>query len=587
MSGGMLRIKTDDGEYEVPEENGEAAMRRLDSMGVKFSADNGPAPADSAYKEPTNPPADKPWYQSLAETGQDALSGFTHGATMHADNLVGLRDANELGAERSPRAFAGAETVGSFVPSLAMGAAGLAGRAGSALSSIGASGLQGMVQGGVRGFSDSDPDADMTQRLQDAATQSETSGVTSAGVTAGLNAASGAAGSIRNGLGAAADKARTKAYGVSAPELQERAAESGTSVRDAAAALVRAGEDMAPPNRVAPISAASYADRFRGAANGLNGEIVDSINAAKYGGAQMPADPRGQAVRGLDLAADRAYYGGTGEGGRLAGALGNEAAAAARGPQFTDPFAMRDQKIALDRSAFKGEPGSDVSYAGQAAKEHADQYRGMLDDYMRQGPPEAYGNFSRASGQYGDAATLRDSTADLAAKQAAGGGLLPRLIGPAAGGAAGYMMGGIPGMTGGAALGYAARNAPAELGADFAANMARGGSNMAGAVSGGTNWLANQAPTGVAVANELQTPKPSSTPPSASEQQQAAQSSRGHMLPQQIAKALQTAPQVLGPYADQLSQAQDPEELDALIERLRRTDPKFETTIVPRFQGQR
>jgi len=53
----------------------------------------------------------------------------------------------------------------------------------------------------------------------------------------------------------------------------------------------------------------------------------------------------------------------------------------------------------------------------------------------------------------------------------------------------------------------------------------------------------------------------------------------------QIAKALQTAPAVLGPYAQQLSQAKDDEELSAMIERLRRTDPEFETTIVPRFQG--
>lgn len=408
-----------------------------------------------------------------------------------------------------------------------------------------------------------------------------------AGLAALLGAGGRALGSMFGGaskaLGGAANAARAKAYGLSAEELAANAKEAGTSVPEATDDLVRAGERLAPPNRVFPIGAGSYSQRFGAAADEANAGIEGAIDDATRGGARVPSDARGQVVRGLDEAADSAMGAGRADQTKLAAALRGEADAAARGPQYSTPQELRAQKIALDRTAFQGEPGSPESYAGQAAKTAADQYRGMLADYVGEGAPEAVPAYEQALSDYGTAATLRDSSAALAARQAAGGGALPRMIGPAIGGAAGYAMGGIPGMSAGAAFGYAARNAPQNLGADFAANLARGGENVTGMISSATNWLGQQAPTASQLAIDMQGPRPSTASPH--DQQQAAMNSRGHELPGKIARALQTAPQVLGPYAQQLSAAvDDPEELDAMIERLRRTDPRFETTIVPRFQ---
>lgn len=604
MSGRMLTIKTADGDYEVPEENAAAAMKLLDAKGVKFDMADLPHEAPAAVDSTPQPTAapEKPWYQALAETGNDAAAGLAHGATMHADNLLpGQREVNDRSLERSPYAFTAAETVGGAVPNMLMSGAGMVGSAGKTAadwaSRLGANVVQGMVQGGVRGYSDANPDASQSQKLEQAATSAEEqggfSGLIHTGVSGLAELGSKMAGGVANTFGRGANSARAKAYGVGSDELAARAQESGTSVQDATAALVREGERLAPPNRLAPIDPAGYNQRFRGAANGLNSDIEGSINQATRGGAQLPADPRFEATRGLDYAADNAMRRGTGDNAKLAGALQSEAAASSMGEPLNGPFGVRDMKIELDKGAYKGAPGSPESFAGQAAKTHADQYRGMLNDYVQQGAPDAYPGFRGASDDYGIAATLRDSTGALDARQQAAGGFLPKAIGGAVGAAGGYMMGGTPGALAGGAAGYgvggmannAMRGVSSPYMPDLGANVGRGIEGMAQTAQGAQSWIAREAPTGAATAQALQTPKPTGAPPSASDQQQSAQGSRGHLLPQQIAKALQSAPQVLGPYAQQLSQAKDEEELDAMIERLRRTDSKFETTIVPRFQG--
>lgn len=596
MSGGMLRIKTADGtEYEVPEENGEQAMKLLDAKGVKFEA-SGQRPGQQPGFEPDpniQPDApEKPWYQALAEGGEDVVSGLTHGATMHTDSMLtgGIKARNEEAAQRSPYAFATADTVGSFLPTAIMGAAGLAGRAGSWLSNVGASGLQGMVQGGTRGFSDSNPDADMTERLQNAATQAEVTGAGSAAMTGVMDPVARLLGGTSGMLKSGATKARGKAYGLGPDEVGEYAEKNGLDSKAALAALVRAGDEMAPPNYLAPRSTGSIAEKFKGGANALDSDIRNSIYEAQGAGAQLPSNVRATAERGLDQAADDAMLAGRGDQEKLAAAIRGEANASGQGAQISDPFGVRDQKIELDKTAFKGAKGSPESYAGQAAKTHADQYRGMLDDYVGQGPPENYDAFRTASDKYGPAATLRDSATALATKQDAGGGWVPKLVGPAVGGAAGYAMGGVPGMGAGMAMGYAARNAPQNLYADFGANLASGGAGAAEVAGNVTNWIAQQAPTAAAVAVDLQTPKPTNGALQDQAQdhytgsQSAADGGRGYLAPQRIKQALQSAPQVLGPYADQLSQAKDDSELEAMIEKLGRTDPRFANQILPRFQ---
>lgn len=558
MSGAMLRIKTADGtEYEVPEENGEQAMKLLDAKGVKFEA-SGQRPGQQPGFEPDpniDPYSDKPdWQRGLLRARDEDMASN--------DNVAPLERMSQALTGVGAGSAAPAETwLGQLAKNAAMG-------------------------GGQSGLAAARDTRDWGDTGRAAASGALASGALT-GIAGGVGAAAGAA---ERGLGSAADSARAKAYGLSPDELAAQASERGMTVPDATAALVREGERLAPPNRVWPMDAGAISSKFSGAARGLNSNIEGAIGQAEQGGAQLPEDPRGTVVQGLDHAADEAMFSGRADGQKLAHALQSEAQAADMGPQYGGPMDVRAQKIALDQSAFSGAPGTPESYAGQAAKTHADQYRGMLDNYVQQGNPEGYPGYQQSLSDYGTAATLRDSSGALAAKQQASGGFLPKAIGLAAGGAAGYLAGGLPGAGMGAAAGFAARNAPAAYGPDLAANMARGASGLSGAVATGANWIAQQAPTAAAVAVDLQTPKPTNGALQDQAQdhytgsQSAADGGRGYLAPQRIKQALQSAPQVLGPYADQLSQAKDDSELEAMIEKLGRTDPRFANQILPRFQ---
>lgn len=438
-----------------------------------------------------------------------------------------------------------------------------------------ANALNGGVVGGARGYAD-DPNHGAVQALK------------TAGVSAGLSGLLSSAGELFGGgekvTQDVGDIARQRAYGLGSKELgafaqrnaseaadaaraagltpaevQAAATEAGTSGA-ARRALIQQSEQLVKPNIFAPRGPSQIEGQFGTAANKLNGQIESNINTATDRGAQLPPDPRGLVTRNLYGAADDAATGGF--TARQAPALSENAQYVQRGPQQFTPQDVRAQKIGWDQQAFKGEPGTPESYQGQANLATANQYRGMLNNYVGQGGEDLSAGFDQANQNYGLAATIRDAAH-------------ARGLGPA------NVNEGSPLSS----AGNFAANAltGGGLAADATANAARLAQGTFGAASDFSNIAASASPTAISALANAGRNRPTSSQSDAYSQAQTGQDSRGHQLGANIDTALDSNPQLLGSYADKFAHTDD-EERSALAERLARTDPDFKP-IYARLTG--
>lgn len=608
----MRTIKLASGvEYEVPEENFEAAMQALDSKGIKFNADvrpdtgpdTGPPPEPEAAQPPgrstpmvepnpnmTGEFQEKPGVlEQLVNGGQDALSGFTHGATMHNDanmwDAVGgrqygdrIRSANAVGQNRSPNIYGTAEMLGGAVPTLAMGAAGLAGRAangvgqlGRAVSNFGAQGLQGAIGGYARGYGDSDPDAPVAERGHDAAAQAEHDGILSSLVSGGASALGSAAGVAKDLWASASDKARAAAVGFGGQDLKKIARDKGLDFVEEN--VGRLPEQLGVTNRVIPQSASTYAKRFEDRAAQADQQIGQSTVDAEAQGVKGPGfiDKPGM-VGKVRQAGNAVARGPLGDRDARAGAIENVASGMAQQPIST-PAELRALKSSLDSVAYPSAlEGSSESIMGQAHKVGGDVARNQLRDAMGYALPETNQAFTQGNIDYGHAATMAGVSRDAAAQRYAGGGLMGNMGAAAVGAAAGAPFGQA---STGAALGLArpAYAAAQNYGADFGANMARGLEGGSGVGERLGNAVANS-PAGALGAGATPSDK----------SRQLAGESRGYLGAQAIEMVLQRNPEALGKYGPELQQAQKDGTLNGALYKLYMRDQDFRQSVYPQIQ---
>lgn len=545
--------------------------------------------------KPNDPPAheDESWLKKLAETGQDLSIGALKGGTAGFDDeLFGLagfdpeavREVHADAEKRSPWASRIGDVAGSLVLPVGKVAQGA-----SWAAKVGMAALNGALHGGLRGAGESEGE-DLEQRAIDALAGAETGAAVGGAVGVGAAAVGGALKGTANVLGKGADKSRLAAYGVG-PEVLEAEAQRATAAaraggnraayvtpEEAGQSLVRDGEALVPPNRLAPISSGEYAKRFAGQADTLNTGIEDSIETAAQRGARMPEDPRGQVSRALYDSADDAH--GSAYGAGQGDALSSVAHNIEQGRQQFTPQDIRAQKIGFDQNAFKGVSRED-SLAGEANLAAANEYRQMLQGFVGEGGEDVAEQFANESAMYGTAATLRESAAAQANKAAAGGGWVPGLVGATGGAIAGGMLGGGLGLGAGAAAGYAMRRGIAGNAADLGANVARMGQNAFEGGASGLNWVAQQAPTAAQQAASMyqgrRNDQRDESGPSGGET--ALDEGRG----QDAAYAVQVHPDVLGSYASQFD-LKDADKVSATYERLYAQDDNFRRNIAPQIQ---
>lgn len=492
------------------------------------------------------------WYDSVVGNNQSrgyddelgkgqaqAIAGLVNGASAHTI------DANSTLPERaSPGAETALDVGGSMMlPNPAS--------IGGAMASQGA-------QGVVRSLADG---GDLKSALG--------SGGIDAAITGLLGGAGKAIGGAGKWLGDAADSSRLKAMGVGADEVAARASREGLPTDQAVKNFVGKAEELVPPNRFMGRSASEIEQQARPAAEGQNALIDSALADAQAGGAQMPMDPRGQAAQSLYGQADAAAE--SGFNAHRQPSLSTVAQNVERGPQSYSPQDLRKQKSGYDANAFKGGPGTPEALAGQANLAAGNEYRGMLNDYVGQAGPDVQQAYQGANQGYGVAATVRDSAADLARKQAAGGGLLSKMAGPAMGAVAG---GGLAAMTGnnvaagalgGAGIGYGARSAMGSP--DFAANMGRMGESAANGV-GGALGAASRAPMSALT--------------------QPLDNTKGHELGDDIHAALERDPNVFGEFTDDIASLSDEQQTAKVESLLRNPDTAKEfAPIYARIMSQR
>jgi hypothetical protein len=592
---GMRTIKLASGaEYEVPEENFEAAMRALDEKGIKFSADVRPDTGPPPEPEPAQPPGrsvpfvepnpnmqgeyprEKPGVlEQLVNGGKDAISGLTHGLTLHNDanlwDTVGLGDEvrarNAEAQNRSPNIYGIADTIGGAVPSVLMGGAGLAR---GALANIAGQGAAGAVQGYARGVGDSDPNASLQSRSSEGLQRAEKEGVLSALVAGGASALGGAANWGRDLWANAADKARAAAV-FGGGDMAKVAESKGLDyLTDNAGRLP---EDLGVTNRFIPQDAATYAKRL-GARADLAKNQVDA--AAAEAGAQGVKGPgfidKPGMLGDMGAAASAARRGVAGDREAAAAALDSVRGGMAQQP-LKNPTDLLAMKRALDSKAYPGAlQGSAESLMGQAHKQGADIARGNLRNAMGYASDDVNQAFTQGNQDLGNALTLQEGARNLAARQYGGGGVMGNLGAAAVGAAAGMPFG--QGATG-AALGLArpAYSAAQRYGADFGANVSRGLEGASGYVGGLGNATA-ATPAG---------PVGAGLSPS-DRQQQLSGEARGYLGSQAVSMVLQRNPEALGKYGPELSKAQQDGTLNGTLYKLYNRDADFRMNVYPQIQ---
>lgn len=449
-----------------------------------------PKPLTEDTKNPNDPPTDDGWIGALTsafkkmnayDPSQDkslmgaaaarkgeltaGAAGAAHGFTMGTDQMIpgygdDIRAAQEAQRAQSPTAYGVGDFVGSMLnPVNALGKAkGLAGLAGNVAN--------GAVQSGVRSYSDAPAGSD------DAAITA----LKDAGYGAvGSAAASGVAKAAGGILGGVANVARRQAWGVGAPEMEAYAAREGLPINAAKRQFVQEGERVVPPNTLVPRDAGDWQVAGKQATSGLNSQIEGTLDEAAARGAQLPPDPRAQIARNLYQQADTAATSGFNTAQQSP--LSATAQAVERGPQSMTPMDLRAQKIGFDRNAFGGAPGTPESLQGQANLAAGNQYRGMLNDYVAQGGDDLAQQFGQQSNDFGIAATIRDASGRLGARNnpmGQDGGMLNRALSM------------VPG-TG--------------MVSDAVANTGRLGERV-------TNWIGDMAPNAVTRMREQMIPDP-------------------------------------------------------------------------------
>jgi hypothetical protein len=490
-----------------------------------------------------------------------AAAGLQNGVTMGlTQNMPGYRDFAEEQRSGAPAAYKAGDMAGAFLNPINEVGAGLKGAAGLARGAA-----QGFVQGATKNWSESDPEQPVTDRVINALT------------TGGQDAIGALAiDSVARGMGSTADAAAGLSHDIynrarlGAAQVPAKVLDSFAVKRDlpngraAGNALVAENERLAPPNWIFPRNPDDIVEQYKMPLDDANAAINYDMMRAQAAGARLPPDPRLTAAQGLAQKGHAAEVSG-GVNNEMAQPLFAARRQAMMGPNFRDPFALRDQRIKLDQAVFDTpNKGSPEDLASQAKLELANQYRGMGYDYAEQAGPDIAADYDAHNRAY-EALSSFSGSARQASMSAATGGA--RAAGDSMGGNLWRAMGRIPGM---------------DYAPDMIGNMAKPTTEAFSGLGSAADWLSKSsgaaAQPGVDVVQALMGGGKASAQDT-NVQQVPNTSSRGDLAPQQYNDLFMKHQDAFQPWADKFAAIGDIDTNDdaftAKFEYLYRTDPEF------------
>jgi hypothetical protein len=495
--------------------------------------------------------------QSAGEALYDGSVGLSQGASMGgADELMGampgtsieqqqaIRDAARA---RSPMVYDAANAAGSMIPA-AMTAGG----------SMVEQAIMALAQGGLGGFLGSD--GDMQERAQ--------SGMVGAGTGAAMSGAGSALGGLAKPLLANLANGQRAAAIATPGDFAILARKEGLDFTyDQLPAQM---ERMGLVNKIIPQSAAGFARKagaVREAAASRHGAALDTATAE---GAHGYLDPIEQALQAL-----------ASKGARNRGSLGEEQEAVANklidrlGPVNNtrqNPRELWELKKEYEESGgyvpddIKNLPAGQGPLINQQAAGYA---REELANAMDLATPETHDAFNAANSEYGFAAVIENLAKESAIQAAkpssnnwanfgwiGGGGMLGATQGPV-------------GALAGAAAGAGTQSLVRRYGHDAAANGLSLGSSASGHM--GATMRSTAGASGQAAGRSF----------AETEARKTMDEGRGQHLEDVVIQVLNSQPEMLGQYQQQLQEAQesgDPMRLVAALSDLNQ-DHRFRTTV--------
>lgn len=489
------------------------------------------------------------------------VQGFAHGMTAGADQNIPaygdfVRGERQDAQQAAPGPYRAGDALGSL-----MSPANLTG--GVARQMGGAA-----IQGATRSFSDANPDRSVGDRAGEAGLAGLASAGVAGAVSGGAKLVGAGASAISSGARSVADRARNMGWGTPKDALEEFASQRGLAPNDALRTFVGEGEKIAPPNAITPRSPGSYQPQFAAGQQDAGQRIGQSIaDAQAEGVASMDPNARSTLLRRFDTERDAAMTSGVNREA-YANALGKESEAVMRGPGFSTPQDLRQAKTAFGQNAYGSDPSIGEAASAQAADFGRSTVRDQLNDYMGQASPEIGQAFNQANRDYGVSSTLANATGARAnaINTGAGGGIGTGLVGQL-----GKM---IPG---------------GSLIPDAAANAGRAVQGATGAVGDAATGFGDNAPIG-AMAGQQMGDKSAALRDWFQQKgvriEDVPQQSRGNLLGNAAQQLLQTDPQSLGQWQQEIADAagKGQEALNAVIVKLE-TDPQFRTGPMLKMQA--
>lgn len=429
-------------------------------------------------------------------------------------------------------------------------------------------GAAGAIQGAGQALQDGEDMSGMLKRILE-------SGGISGALELGLNAIGGGAGKLGDGLEWAAKKAKNVVAGSNAAEARAILDKYGaTADTNMLGALL---DKYSPTGVFSPKSAAGHLEDAVAPQLQVQGQRVgqmidkagydEGVNALVPGAhAQFQSNVDDRALEAMRRPAG-------GEQRDFAAAMADKAdeVHAMSPPEDLAEF-VRDKSGFQSSGAAKGAVGYAETARAKADQAVGGEAKGMIAELMGQAEPGTFARWDNARNQTHELSMLQEV---LAAKKAGettagdiGSTIGSAVVGAGLGGAAGAMTGDNAvegaGIGAGAALagafgltGGATKTAVRQLGgtglADFGANVARSGGNLARGMGGALEALPTGAiggAAGDAMADE----------------------SRGHQTYEVVEQALKANPRMLGSYGQRLAQAED---FKGEVSRLIDDDPNF------------
>lgn len=502
-----------------------------------------PPPADR--RTPETEPAYSPEGTALGENVLDALLAFSQGATINtADDLLDVlspeaartyREEMSLARERSPWLFPIVEGIAGYPAAAALGGLGkLKAIASNPLARRAVPTIANMGLGWAQGFmSDEGSLEDRLERAQ--------RGMLAAGALHGTAESIGATAPLAR---AAANTARNAAIG----EPQHfRSLKSDRGLQYSLEGVPEAAENLGIVNPIMPQSPRGYAEKARAIVN----EEGPNIRSALAEAGQNPAThTRRDVLENALWVREQTARDGTVEGNALADSYAQMQQLLRQDhPPVLTPGALNELKTAYDRAGFQAGQRTDMpsSISAQTARGGRDAARELLMQSLGH-TPQQKAIIERSMPRYGDASMIEDMAGDVAAGsqgvRATEGGL-DTLVSPATRVLRGF-------------------------GWDAAANVAR-------PVAAGMEKLAPVAPELAAFAQA----------PAVRWAAGNAGGGGASSVSERVLSALQSNPELLGSYADELKQAANspsPTMINDTITRLTMTEPGFRMYVLPMLQ---